>query len=133
MGYHDAYEFKETVAKVFQGLRPLRKAKETASAISSSEANEGASDGAPSLDPASDAVVPDTPFVRKDVLSYYRHARENGLPEISRKTFYLLNQVVAMMRAYLLRRHLKADADDAFVGIQAAAATELAAQAQRAV
>ena len=58
--------------------------------------------------------MPDVPFVRSDVLSGYRNARDLGLPEISRKNFNLLNYVTAMMKAYLLRKHLKDDADPEF-------------------
>ena len=69
-------------------------------------------DNAPLIPTMCDASVPDTPFVRADVLRSYRRARDDGLPEISRKSFHLLNYAAAITRAFLLRRNLREDSEE---------------------
>ena len=102
-----------TIRKVYRGIRNIHKSKPgKAKAISSSGKNDGTGVETPSLLPASDASVPDVPFVRSDVLCNYYRARDNGLPELSRKNFNLLNYLVAIMRAVLLRRNLKGSEEE---------------------
>ena len=101
------------VKKVYRGIRQIRKPKPgKAKAFSSSGKNDDTDVEVPSLSPASDASVPDTPFVRSDVLGNYRRARDSGLPELSRKNFNLLCSLVAIMRALLLRRNLKGSEEE---------------------
>ena len=99
--------------KVYRGIRQIRKPKPgKAKAISSSGKNDDTDVEVPSLTPSSDASVPDMPFVRSDVLGNYRRARDNGLPELSRKNFNLLVYLVAIMRSVLLRRNLKGSEEE---------------------
>ena len=59
--------------------------------------------------------MPDKPFVRSECLESYRRARDEGLPEITRKDYNLLNYIVAITRAVLLRRHLRKIEDESLL------------------
>ena len=87
-GRNGVYEIIVEQRKVYQGKRTIHKdKKERAPAQSSTGDNEGANGEAPSLNPASDASVPDKPFVRSDVLSHYLNACEDGSQKYRGRTF----------------------------------------------
>ena len=98
-GRNGIYDHMVTITKsVYRGLRPIKSSqRDEATAINSSTGdNDGADDQAPSLPAESDSSVPDKPFVRSESLESYRRARDQGLPEITRKDYNLLNYSVAI-------------------------------------